>query len=86
MKEVLMHIAQQVADLVQLKMSRPDKFRSAREVVSYRDCKYFENHHHFDFLFGLIVFVYFFKLCNLVLILIGEFPPVRAKLTDCGQF
>lgn len=85
MQEVLMHIAKEVPHLIQLKMGRTDQFRGAGEIVADGNCKDLNDHHHLDFFLSFFIFVYFFKLCYLVLIFISKLPPIRAELTDSRQ-
>ena len=82
----MLNIAQEVLDLLDLKMSWLEHVGRAVVVVYHRDGEYFKSHHVFEVSLRPVVFYCFFKLSDAVVIFIGKLPPIRTKLRNAVYF
>ena len=79
-QEVLVYVAQQGAYLVQLGAVGSEDLGRAGEVVYDRDRQDLDAHLLFNFASSTLFFVCFEELSDRIIVFIGVFPPLRAKL------
>jgi len=72
----------QILDLVQLQVGRSHEFWCGSEVIADSDAEHLKGHRTFDFSFEFLVFEDLLEFDHGVLLLVTEFPPVGAQLTD----